>query len=434
VSNAVSDQLFLRRNSILNFAGAVIPLIAGALSVPFLLRTLGVDRFGVLTLLWALIGYFSLFDLGMGRAVTQQVAALLGDGRVREIRRVVTTSTVITLLTGLCGGLLMVLAAHPVATMHLGLQPEYVAETRDCLRIAAIGVPLATLAANWRGVLEGYGRFGQVNLVKISLGVGIFLIPVIGVLLFGASLRVVTIGLVIARLFSTIGFGVLSLALPHRLEASVPHRATEVWELVRFSLWMGVSSLVSPLLIYVDRFAIAKMLGASQVAYYTVPFEVIVRILVIPGAIGAALLPQLSQAFSRNPIEALGTLRAAWRLNAGLMLLCTMVAAGAAFPVMTHFISREFADRAIIVSLILCVGVFLNGIANIPFSALHALGVARKTGMLHLIELVLYLPLLYILIRNAGIVGAALAWALRTAFDLTAQSLILHRTIRAYRV
>ena len=30
---------------------------------PSLIRRLGTDRFGVLTLAWALIGYFSLFDL-----------------------------------------------------------------------------------------------------------------------------------------------------------------------------------------------------------------------------------------------------------------------------------------------------------------------------------------------------------------------------------
>ena len=37
-------------------------------TIPALVRRLGTDRFGILTIGWAVLGYFSLFDLGLGRA------------------------------------------------------------------------------------------------------------------------------------------------------------------------------------------------------------------------------------------------------------------------------------------------------------------------------------------------------------------------------
>jgi O-antigen/teichoic acid export membrane protein len=64
----------LRRNILWNLAGAGLPLLAGAALIPFLVRESGIEVFGILTLVWALIGYFSLFDFGLGRALTQQVA------------------------------------------------------------------------------------------------------------------------------------------------------------------------------------------------------------------------------------------------------------------------------------------------------------------------------------------------------------------------
>ena len=71
-----SDDLFqalrgrtIARNTIWNIVGQSLPLLLAVVAIPLLIRRLGVDRFGVLTLAWALVGYFGLFDLGLGRAL-----------------------------------------------------------------------------------------------------------------------------------------------------------------------------------------------------------------------------------------------------------------------------------------------------------------------------------------------------------------------------
>ena len=60
----------LKRDTVYNLLGNGIPLLAAVGTIPYLLRVLGNEQFGLLTLLWALIGYFSLFDFGVGRALT----------------------------------------------------------------------------------------------------------------------------------------------------------------------------------------------------------------------------------------------------------------------------------------------------------------------------------------------------------------------------
>src|SRR5882762_6152548 len=69
----------LVRNTVFNLTGQSIPLVAALFAIPLLIRGLGTDRFGVVTLAWILIGYFSVFDLGFGRALTQVVAAKLSE-------------------------------------------------------------------------------------------------------------------------------------------------------------------------------------------------------------------------------------------------------------------------------------------------------------------------------------------------------------------
>lgn len=69
----------LARNTLLNFVGQALPLVA-VVTIPFIVRGLGIERFGLLSLAWVVLGYFTIFDLGLGRATTKYVAEALGKG------------------------------------------------------------------------------------------------------------------------------------------------------------------------------------------------------------------------------------------------------------------------------------------------------------------------------------------------------------------
>ena len=75
--NLTSGQL-LARNTIYSLIGQGAPLLVAVFAIPQLIKGLGTDRFGILTLAWMVLSYFSLFDLGLGRALTQLVAEKLG--------------------------------------------------------------------------------------------------------------------------------------------------------------------------------------------------------------------------------------------------------------------------------------------------------------------------------------------------------------------
>src|SRR5712664_3110193 len=93
----------LARNTVWNLVGSGAPMLVAVFCIPILILGLGKERFGVLTLAWALIGYASLLDLGLGRALTQLVAKKLGAGEEREIPSLAWTSLLLMLLLGFAG-------------------------------------------------------------------------------------------------------------------------------------------------------------------------------------------------------------------------------------------------------------------------------------------------------------------------------------------
>jgi Na+-driven multidrug efflux pump len=53
--------------------------------------------------------------------------------------------------------------------------------------------------------------------------------------------------------------------------------------------------------------------------------------------------------------------------------------------------------------------------------------IVKKTSLLHLLELLVYLPVLWWLLQRYGLLGAAWAWTLRTGIDWLALQLLYRR-------
>nr|MDQ6925886.1 hypothetical protein [Candidatus Eremiobacteraeota bacterium] len=73
-SGELTRSRLLARNVGLNLAGWLLPALSALVAFPVLLHSMGAERFGLLSLAWTIVGYFSAFDLGIGRALTQALA------------------------------------------------------------------------------------------------------------------------------------------------------------------------------------------------------------------------------------------------------------------------------------------------------------------------------------------------------------------------
>ena len=60
-------------------------MLLAIVAIPMVIEGMGLARFGVLTIAWMVVGYFSLVDFGLGRALTKLVAEKLGSGQGNEI-------------------------------------------------------------------------------------------------------------------------------------------------------------------------------------------------------------------------------------------------------------------------------------------------------------------------------------------------------------
>lgn len=405
------------RNSIYNMLGLGLPLIAAVFAIPLLIEALGEARFGILTLIWAVVSYFGLFDLGLGRAVTQQVAVAIANERRDELNAIVGTSSAMMLVLGIFGGIVMLVVAPIMGSQLAPLNGT--TEVTEAFWWMAAAMPAIVLTSGYRGILEATGQFALVNMIRVPMGIFTFAGPLLALTGKDADLGSIAAILAIGRIVACAVHGWFAIRSTAEVSGLGRYEQSLVSSLLKFGGWLSVSNIISPLMNYIDRFVIGVTLSASAVAYYATPQELILRVGIIPGAVAAVLFPMFATLSLTK--DRVGQSRQVVHYSfiiGGLMAPITIVLLMFAHPILTWWISDSFADNAATILQIFSVAALASGLAQVPFTMLQSKGRADVTAIVHVIEFPLYIALLYYMVIGYGPIGAAWAWLIRIVGDM----------------
>lgn len=398
----------LARNTFWNFLGVLIPSLAALPAIGYLARVLGVENFGLLTLSFAIIGYASIFDLGLSRAVIREVA--LSSDKGSEVNRAVGTSSVVVTIAGFTCALLLYFNSERLAS-SLGVTAGNWLDVVLGLNYLSFAIVPLLLSTVWFSFLEGRGDFRNLNFLKIISGLAVAIIPAAWVWISGDErFSVAMLGLVASRIFVML-LAYVFCVLPFGLRVHVFDYFT-FKRLINYGGWITVSNFISPVMVYFDRFFISSHLGAATVALYSAPSEVIGRVAFVPTSISRVIFQRLSLD-SSDSIQ----IRVAYKMT---FVVCGLSSALIFFGsdiILSVWLGDKYLGEASLVLKILAVGFLFNSLAQIPFAKIQAEGNSRLTAILHIFEVLPYLALLYFLVLHSSIVGAAIAWTVRVSVD-----------------
>lgn len=418
----------LAKNTVWNLVGQGVPIIAAVFAIPLLIKGLGVDRFGVLTLAWMVIGYFSLFDFGIGRALTKVVAEKLGNGQTEDIPAIAWTALFLMLLLGVAGAFVIASLSSWLVTSVLKIPAVLQHETLNTFYLLALSIPIVISTAALRGLLEAYQRFDLANIIRVPMGLFMFLGPLM-VLPFSKSLFSVVAVLVAGRLIAWFAHLAFCLGVVPGLKGRMLVRAELLGPLFRFGGWMSVSNLIGPLMVYLDRFLIGAFVSMAAVAYYTTPYEIVTKLWILPTALVGALFPAFASILAHDRIKAVQLFQRGTNYVFLLIFPLTLIIVIFAPEGLQLWLGTVFSQESSTVFRWLAVGVLLNSLAHVPFSLIQGAGRPDMTAKLHAAELPFYLVVLWWLLSRYGIEGAAIAWLLRVLVDTVMLFHMAHRVI-----
>jgi O-antigen/teichoic acid export membrane protein len=403
-------------SALLNVCGAGIPALIGIFAVPYLLTLLGIQRFGILSLCWALIGYFGALDMGLGRALTREVSVLLETQKQQEIPDLVWGVSVTVLILATPIALMIGIFSTSLVSWLEPSNAALAAEARWTLIILAGALPMVLFSAMLSGAIEGHHRFGLINAVRIPIGAINFLLP-LGAATISPHLPSVVLAVVASRAIQLLALmRVCASIAPGAITPRFP-KFSRVLPLFSFGKWLMVSSVVGPAMEYLDRFVVASVVGTAVVAYYTVPYDALTKVLIIPTAFSSVLFAAIA-AFRASHFDRIVDIYRTEFLRMALLMVPLMVFFVLfAHEIMALWLDGAFAINSAHIAQVLALGILVNSFARIPFTHVQAEGRTDWSAKVHLLEVVPYLTLLLLATNAWGVLGAACIWALRAMID-----------------
>lgn len=418
----------IAKNTIYNLLGYGIPLVFAIIFIPLLIKGLGTEKFGILSLAWGIIGYLSFFDFGIGRALTKIISEKIGANETETIPDLFWTSLFLMLLISSVISFILIFLVPTIVFKFLNIPKVLQSETQNTFYILAASIPLVTTTAGLRGVLEAYQKFAIINAIRTFLGVSSFLVPLL-TLFFTHSLFWIVLFLIFIRILVWALYFLHCFKLNNTLVLWVKFNFNLVKQILMLSSWMTITNIIVPLIIYLDRFLIGALVSVAAIAFYITPYEVISRMLIIPSALTGVLFPTFSSIYLNNvdfvKKISLKSIKYIFLILYPAVLILVLFS----HELLSIWLDNTFAANSSIILRLFAIGILFNSIAYIPFTFLQGIGRPDITAKVQIIELPFYVLTMWFATLYGGINCAAFVWLIRMIVDAVILLLIAKKIL-----
>jgi O-antigen/teichoic acid export membrane protein len=396
----------LWRNSLWHMSGSALPAIAALVTIPLLIAALGVEGFGVVTLVSSVIGYFGVLDINLSAGAIKYLAEHHASGDRKRFAETFWFGALFYGSLGLLGALAIFFSADFLVAKFFHVSEALREDTTLAFQIGALGFALSQTQSYLLVVPQSLQRYDRSAQTEALFGVSV---NVISALVAMAGFGVIG---VIATRVAISGINVLYMVWLIRrfkleLAPSWP-RADVRAQLTSFSAYAYLSKIASTLHEHGDKLIVGALAGPVAVTFYTVPATLAGRILGLTYRLSSVIYPKASALAATERIHELrpvylGAMRYVTYIN--LVALGMIVLAGDEF--LRRWVGADFVAQGY--PVLVTLALLADSFTNVPSLVNDALGHPRITGRFALVKGLVGVLLVYLGTLMAGIVGAAAA-------------------------
>lgn len=419
-------------NAIYNLIPQLWFLGLAVFTTPLVLRRLGVDAYGLLSIVSIVGGYLAFLDLGLNVAVIRFIAAHNAKGETEEIIRVTQTALFVFLvMAALTAAALFSFSSVFARLLSVpdGLQSDAVM----ALRLGALSFGVNLVMGVFSAVPRALQRFDIVNLLNVVIGT----LQIVGTVVLLATgmglLSVVLWGCLLSGLSLVIYVVVAKRLLP-ALRVRPRFDAEKFRELFNFSGYVMASNFTGVAAASSEKLILGGLAPIAQVTYYALPFNLASRVLtLIPSNLYAVLVPAFSAMGVTDDRERIREAYArAFRFIFIAVAPISILLAVFGGELLRIWIDDDMARIGGPVLAVLAVAVLINAPAWVSVTIGQSLGRPALVLAAQLVHLVVLIISGLIFIPAYGAFGAALAWLAGNVIGIPMLVFLINRYILAF--
>jgi O-antigen/teichoic acid export membrane protein len=394
----------LLRNGLYNMGAATVRGAVSLLTIPFLIRFLGIREYGVWSLVYAVFALMTMSEAGISVAASVFLSKDLAKNDLREVGRTLTFILSSAVLLSAALGLLLWIAGPLIVRPLVAFGSAERADAGRALQIASFAVSVFILLRTLVGVEQAFDRYRAINALELcqSLLANVGLVVV-------ASLGGRTVDMMKWQVFVCVLLLAAHCCVVLRLlrgkGLSVEWSGSKARQIFRYNLATWVASLGSAAFGQCDRFIVGGVLGAPLLGIYSGITNITSKINSFSATAVQPLVPSLSRDVALDA-PAQGRIRQATHLNALIA-----IEAGIFLYVLADWVMRVLAPGATtrehLLGLQIAAVIYaLYSLSAPGFYILFSVGGARTNAVVTLCSGVVSLALIFVGARYFGLLGS----------------------------
>jgi O-antigen/teichoic acid export membrane protein len=399
--------VFNLRHIAVNLLGSALPILIILITVPLYLHAIGAEKYGALSLVWIVFGYFGILDFGISRSVTTAISRAEGRQAKADI---IWSAAALNMAWGALiaivgGGAFFLYAGHS--------ESEMVKDVATALPWMMFGIPVLMITSTLNGALDGEERFKMANSLQLVGSILYQLVPLFTAYYVSDHLPDLIIAVILCRFVLLVLYAIVVGRLFDLVALFSVSKSTMI-SLLKFGSSIAAVNILDPIFTRIDQVIIARFAGASDVAAYSIAVNSIGRLGILPMAMSRSIFPKLSTGTADDHREALFSSKSKiiwiWFGICGAAIVASDL-------VYYLWLKDPIYVEVSAVAKIYAVGLWANCLGILPYTALQAWGRSTTILKVHLLEMPFYLVALVLLTYHYGTLGAAVAYGLRSYAD-----------------
>jgi len=419
----------LLRNSLWNLGGSALPAVVALATVPLLISGLGLEGFGIVTLISSVVGYFGVLDINLSAGSIKYLAQYHAQSDQPRFDETFWFGCFFYSVLGLGGAAALYFGAAPLSAYFFTVSSALQAETRLALQIAGLGFFLSQLQNYLLVVPQALQRYDRSAQSEAFFGVLVNVASATVAMAGGGVAGVVATRVAVSAL-NSVWLVILLRQLGVALRPHWPRREIRR-ALTTFSAYAYLSRLAAMLHVHGDKLIVGALAGPVALTFYTVPAQLASRILGLSFRLSSVIYPRVSALAatgqqSQLRVLYLDTTRLLTYLN--LMVLGVIALAGDVF--LARWVGAEFVATGYPILLFITLALLADSLTNIASLVNDGLGHPRVTGRFALARGLVGVAMVYAGTVAGGIIGAAVAHLLASLLMTALFLLYVHgRTV-----
>jgi O-antigen/teichoic acid export membrane protein len=398
------------KNGLYNALGGIVRIGLALVSVPILIRLIGLEDYGVWTLASSVIGFASLAEGGISVSTTYFLARDIAKNDRAGISETLTATFTAILLMASVAACIFYFGSELFTSFFQKLKSEQYIQVLTSLKIGSFVLWARLLQQHLIGVMQAYEQYRLINILG-TIQNSISTIGLIAVAIAGGGVIELMLWQAIQSVGSLVAHLVVGKKIAHYATPKFSWNTSKSIEIFRYSAVAWTGSLGSALFTQGDRLIVGSILDLKTLGIYAAIANIVTQINSLSSLPIAPLLPSIAKHAAQRDAD-----RAVIKqqLKQGLELNALVAfSLGVFIIVMASWITKiiigpEQTANSIKALQIAGIIYAIYSLNAVGYYILYALGKTKTCTTIHLSSAVISLGLIALTSKYFGLLGAIL--------------------------